>query len=145
MNIQLISEPWSRTLHGLSGKVENQNYGGVGVPLMDAMWQEIRDKGFQHEGINHWVYDQQDLLFVGVELETASETVTTLERKDILLPKYAYWKHVGAYTKLPEIHDKLHKVLKDRSINPCRPSVEVYGHWTEDEAKLETEVLIRVE
>ena len=144
MQVEIISHPYSRSLYGLSGKVENQQYGVLGKLLMDALWREIGQKGFKHKGVNYWVYGAQNSLFVGLELESAPNSETLLVQKDIVLGKYVYWKHVGAYTKLGEVHARIHQELLKNNIQAEGPAVEVYGHWTEDQAKLETEILISV-
>lgn len=145
MNLEIRSQPLSRTLYGLAGAVRDRCYGEVGTRLMDALWKDVEAEGLPHKGINHWIYDDEDSLFVGVELEAAPGAETALECKEVELPRYAYWKHVGSYAKLADVHAAMHQELRDRGISACRPSLEIYGHWNDDETRLETEVLIGVE
>src|ERR1043165_1119846 len=99
MSLKIIDTPFKVTLYGFSGKVLNKNYAGTGGPLMDALWKEIRSKEIKNKGINYWVYDKNDMLFTGVELEQ-DVAETPMEVKNIALSSYAYWKHIGPYSKL---------------------------------------------
>ena len=51
---------------------------------------------------------------------------------------------MDAYTELGKVHDGIHQELRDRGIQADWPSVEIYGHWAEDETELETEVLVNI-
>jgi effector-binding domain-containing protein len=141
MALEIIDQPFIVTLHGFSGKVLNKDYGGTGRPLMDAMWKEVKSKGIKNKGINYWVYDKNDMLFTGVELEQDVPADSNLEIKKINLPNYAYWKHVGSYTKLKDAYSAMHSELEKRGTSFYYPFLEIYGHWTNDETKLETEII----
>lgn len=141
MKLEIINKPFNVTLHGFSGKVLNKNYAGTGGPLMGAMWKEIKSRGIKNKGINYWVYDRNDILFTGVELEQDLPADVKLESKMISLSKYAYWKHIGPYTRLKDAYDGMHTELEKRKLNFYYPFLEIYGHWTNDESKLETEII----
>jgi effector-binding domain-containing protein len=141
MGLEVFDKPFNVTLCGLSGKVLNKNYAGTGKPLMDVMWREVKSKGIKNKGVNYWVYDENDMLFTGVELEQDIPANVKLESKTISLSKYVYWKHIGPYTKLKDAYDGMHSELEKRNLNFYYPFLEIYGHWTNDENKLETEIL----
>jgi len=42
MNIEIIEKPIRFHLHGISGIVENERYGEVGLRLMNEMWQAVK-------------------------------------------------------------------------------------------------------
>ena len=48
--------------------------------------------------------------------------------------------HIGPYNRLGETHDAIHKWCKANGHELIRPCWEVYGHWTDDPAKLRTDV-----
>jgi len=141
MPLEIINEPFAVSLYGFSGKVMDKNYGATGKPLMDAMWKEVKSGGLKKKGINYWVYDMGDMLFTGVELEQDIPAGSKMELKKINLPKYVRWKHVGPYTALKQAYDAMHAELKGRNIDFYFPFLEIYGHWTADENKLETDIL----
>ena len=141
MELEIIDTPFSVTLHGYSGKVLNKNYAGTGSHLMDPMWKEIKSKRIKNKGINYWVYEKGEMLFTGVELDQDLPDESKMESKTIYLPKYVRWKHTGPYTTLKQSYDGMHAELSKRNLNFFFPFLEVYGHWTPDESKLETDIL----
>ena len=145
MPLEIINKPFSVILHGFSGTVLDKNYAGTGGPLMDAMWKEIKSNGIKNKGINYWVYEKGEMLFTGVELEQVVPENSKLESKKVNLQGYAYWKHVGPYTRLKEAYSDMHSELEKQNINFYFPFLEIYGHWTPDESKLETEILFALQ
>ena len=141
MGLKIIDTPFHVELYGFAGKVLNKNYAGTGGPLMDALWKEVRSKEIKNKGINYWVYERDDMLFTGVELEQDAPADSQMELKKIDLSSYAYWKHIGPYSRLKEAYSGMHEELGKRNIQFFYPFLEIYGHWTNDENKLETEII----
>ncbi|HZV12928.1 MAG TPA: hypothetical protein VFA55_06910 [Candidatus Kapabacteria bacterium] len=137
----VIRENYSADLYGYAGVAVNRNWADTGMSLMNKMWQEVKSNHLKHKGINIWVYEEKDRMFAGVELETPPQMETTLELKKIHLPRYAYYKHVGPYNKIGETCSKVLNELNQKWIKTQWPYLEIYGHWTEDASKLETELL----
>jgi hypothetical protein len=136
-----IRENFSLQLYGFAGVAVDKNWGRAGMGLMDQLWQEVKSKHLKNKGINVWVYEPGDSLFTGVELESPPPTDTTLEQKQIYLPRYAYCKHIGLYDKIKETGTKAMQELNQRGLQTRLPYLEIYGHWTDDTSKLETELL----
>jgi hypothetical protein len=88
------------------------------------------------------VYEQNEKVFAGVELNDSPVPGTGLEQKNINFIKYAYYKHIGPYTLIKQAGQNMRDELKKRGFGTTFPYVEIYGHWTKDETKLETELLI---
>jgi effector-binding domain-containing protein len=141
MALEIINKPFIVTLCGFSGKVLNKNYAGTGKQLMDAMWNEVKSKRIKNKGINYWVYEKGEMLFTGVELEQELPADNKMELKTIHLTKYARWKHIGPYTQLKQAYDGMHAELAERNMDFYFPFLEIYGHWTPDEGKLETDIM----
>lgn len=112
---------------------------------MDRVWPVIKSKGIKHKGLNIWVYEPGEKVFAGVELEDPSNSDTGLETKLVVLTRYAYYKHIGPYSLLKKTGDDMRAELRSMGLNPGLPYVEIYGHWTNDESKLETELLMAVD
>jgi len=140
MNIT-INENFSVDLYGFAGVASNMNWSHTGMTLMNKMWHEVRSHLLKHKGINIWVYEEKYKMFAGIELEMPPQQDTELELKKIRLPKYAYYKHTGPYAKIRETGSEVLNELNQRGIKTRLPHLEIYGHWTEDESKLETELL----
>ena len=109
---------------------------------MDKMWQTIKSNGLKHKGVNIWVYESDEKVFAGVELDDTPKHDAGLERKIITLTKYAYYKHIGRYNMLQQVGFEMKNELKKRGYETTYPYIEIYGHWTNDETKLETKLLI---
>ena len=142
MNIEIIDEPLSLTLHGFSGVAVNKDYAGTAFKLMDRMWQTVKSNNLKNKGLNIWVYEKNEMVFAGVELNDILNQHSGLEQKTITLSKYAYYKHVGPYKLIKQASQNIRDELKSRDYEATLPYIEIYGHWSNDEMKLETELLI---
>ena len=141
MKIEIIDKELRLDIFGFSGVALNKNYAGTAFALADKVWPIIKSKHLKNKGLNIWVYEPQEKVFAGVELEDPSITNTGLEHKTILLSKYAYYKHIGSYSHLKQVGDKMRTEIHHLGFKPTLPYIEIYGHWTNDETKLETELL----
>ena len=144
MNIEIIEEPIRFHLHGISGVVENERYGEVGLRLMNEMWQAVKGAKIPTTGINHWVYLPDGRMFVGAEFRSPQQgpMPDQLEPLEFELPRYLKHVHVGPYQALPQKWKALKDELAARGEVIGSPSLEVYGHHCDDPAKLETTILI---
>ena len=141
MEIEIITQELKLAVFGFSGIAVNKNYKKAAFALMDKMWPLVKSKGLKHKGLNIWIYEPGEKVFAGVELENPLVTDTGLELKTISLTKYAYYKHIGPYSLLGPAGDNMLKEIKRLGLTSKLPYIEIYGHWTDDEAKLETELL----
>lgn len=131
-------------IHGFSGTAINKDYAGTAFKLMDKMWNIVKTKGLKNKGLNIWVYEPYEKVFAGVELDDNTVNAEELEQKSILLTKYAYYKHIGPYNLVKQTGQNIRDELKSRGFEVSFPYVEIYGHWTNDESKLETELLMNL-
>ena len=136
-----LRENFHIELYGVSGVAVNQDWAGTGMALMDKMWKEVKTRKFENTGINVWVYEPGDKMFAGVGLLTPPPADTILEPKKVILPKYVYYKHIGSYHGIKDSFIRLKAEFDQAGIKTGLPYLEIYGHWTEDESKLETELL----
>ena len=137
----IIRENFNIDLYGFSGIAINKNWADTGMSLTNKLWQEIKSNQLKHEGINVWVYESGNKMFAGVGLKEPPPPGTILELKKIHLSRYVYYKHTGPYNKIAETGSKVLEELNQKGIKTSLPYVEIYGHWTEDASKLETEML----
>ena len=142
MKIEIINKELKLDISGFGGVAVNKNYAGTAFALMDKMWPVIKSKGLKHKGLNIWVYEDNQQVFAGVELVDHSATDTGLEQKSVLLTKYAYYKHIGPYSGIKQAGDNMQNELRELGLKSVLPYIEIYGHWTNDETKLETELII---
>lgn len=103
MNLEIIHEPLRLDIYGFSGIAINKDYAGTAFKLMDKMWQTVKSNNFKNKGLNIWVYEQDQRVFAGVELNDIPDHDTGLEQKSITLLKYAYYKHIGPYNLIKQV------------------------------------------
>jgi effector-binding domain-containing protein len=142
VHVDIIDKPFGLTIYGFSGIALYKDYAGTAFKLMDRMWQTVKSNNLKNKGLNIWVYEPNEKVFAGVELNEIPNPETGLEQKNIHLPKYAYYKHVGPYHLIKQIGQNMNAELKSRGYTISLPYIEIYGHWTSDEMKLETELLM---
>ena len=142
MNLEIINEPLRLDIYGFSGIAINKDYSGTAFKLMERMWQTVKSNNLKNKGLNIWVYEQDQNVFAGVELIDIPNQDTGLEQKRITLPRYAYYKHIGPYNLIKQAGENMTDDLKRKGFETILPYVEIYGHWTNDETKLETELLM---
>lgn len=144
MDIQIVTFDLRLTIHGFSGTVINKDYAGTAFRLMDKTREVIKTKGLKNKGLNIWVYERNKKVFAGVELDNSSVNESELEQKNILLRKHAYFKHIGPYALIKQTGQNMIDELKKKGFEMIHPYVEIYGHWTNDESKLETELFMNL-
>ena len=142
MNVEIINTPFKLHIYGFSGVALNKDYSGTAFRLSGKMWEIVKSKKIKNKGINIWVYEPNELVFSGVELDNGSENDIGLEQKNITLTKYAYYKHIGPYNLIKQVGLNMQNELKSGGFETALPYIEIYGHWTNDESKLETELLM---
>lgn len=132
-------------IYGFSGTTLNKDYAGTAFKLMDRMWQTVKKNGLKNKGINIWVYESGEKVFAGVELIDPPKEITELEQKHVTLNKYAYYKHIGPYNLIKQSGQNMTNELNKQGFKTVLPYIEIYGHWINDETKLETELLMSIE
>ena len=142
MKAEIFNKPLKLITYGFSGIAVNKDYVGTALRLMDKMWQAVKSNNLKNKGLNIWVYEQNESVFAGVELNDIPKPGTELEQKSIALVKYAYYKHIGPYNLLKQVGKNMRDELESKGLETIFPYIEIYGHWTNDETKLETELLM---
>lgn len=137
-----IKENFNLKIYGFSGTALNMDYTGTAFRLMNKMWQIVKSNNLENKGLNVFVYEQNEQVFAGVELNDTPEQYIGLEQKTIELKKYAYYKHIGPYQMIKQVGKNMREELKSKGFEITLPYIEIYGHWTNDESKLETELLM---
>ena len=143
MNIEIVANLFCIDIYGFGGISTNKDYAGTAFKLSGKMWEVIKANNIKNKGKNIWVYEIADNVFAGVELENHADNNTYgLEKKVIRLEKYAYYKHIGPYNLIKQTGQNMIAELARQGLEVVLPYIEIYGHWTSDESKLETELLM---
>ncbi|MEH6996506.1 GyrI-like domain-containing protein [Neobacillus drentensis] len=142
MEAVVINQRKPFTLFGFS-KLHDQNraYNETIFELLDQVWEEVRSNKLSHTGINHVVYDADHIIFAGIKLVSPPEGDSLFEKRNVIFQKYAYCKHIGPYSELDETYRRIQSTIEALGEHHEAPILEIYGHWDDDESKLETEIL----
>ncbi|MEO8769890.1 MAG: GyrI-like domain-containing protein [Ferruginibacter sp.] len=142
MKVEIINNPLEINIYGFEGIAINKDYTGTAFRLSGKMWETVKTKAIKNKGKNIWVYDNDERVFAGIELDDIHSNENGLEHKMISLNKYAYYKHVGPYGLIKQAGLNMKAELKSRGYETTLPYIEIYGHWTNDETKTETELFM---
>lgn len=142
MQIEIISTPLVLEVFGFSGTAPNGDYASTAFKLMDRMWQVVKGHTIPNKGKNIWIYEAGHQVFAGVELLKVTPKPKMLEAKQLSLLNYARFTHVGPYNLIRRTCEAMNQELDRMGLQSVWPLVEIYGHWTNDELKLETEILM---
>ena len=147
MQPQVLTTPIQYTIRGHSLRHDpTKKFGQEIIALLNRVWPILKSNAIPNDGINRVVYDDNcTTIFAGVILAPAADShpaAATLERKQIHLTRYAHWKHTGPYHLIPATGAAMTAILNSRGLQTTSPMIEVYGHWSDDETKLETETFV---
>src|SRR5690349_7999305 len=115
MKLEVINKPLRLDLHGFSGTAVGKDYAGTAFKLMDKMWQTVKANNLKNKGLNIWVYEPDERVFAGVELDVSPPSGISLEYKQIVLENYAHHKHIGPYTRIKKAGIEMREELKIRN------------------------------
>jgi effector-binding domain-containing protein len=116
--------------------------------LGSPVWNYIRANGIRSGGHNVVVYFPTGTEEFGVEI--GADVLAAFEGGDNVFCSAtpagmaATTRHVGPYSRLSEAHTALVAWCKEHRHQRTGVSWEVYGHWNDDPAKLETDIFLQV-
>jgi uncharacterized protein YvpB len=142
MNVEIINKPFHLDIYGFSGVALNKDYAATAFKLSGKMWEQVKANNLKNKGMNIWVYETNDRVFTGIELDNVPQHDTGLEQKSVAMTKYAYYKHIGPYNLLKQVGLDMRNEIKRQGFETQLPYIEIYGHWTSDETKSETELFM---
>lgn len=142
MDIKIITETLQLDLYGFGGIAANKDYVETAFRLSGKMWEVVKAHDLKHKGKNIWVYETANRIFAGVELDAPTGSNFGLEKMSLSLAKYARFKYIGPYSGIKEAGQAMTDELTKKGYEIILPYVEIYGHWTSDERKLETELIM---
>ena len=114
MKLEIIDKHLSLDIYGFSGTAIGKDYTGTAFKLMDKMWKTVKSNNLKNKRLNIWVYESNDMVFAGVELDNSPKHDSGLEQKSITLKKYAYYKHVGPYNLIKQTAQEMKDELKKK-------------------------------
>jgi|CXWL01.1.fsa_nt_gi effector-binding domain-containing protein len=148
MQPEIRTVPLGYTIFGHSLRHDPaKRFGEEIMTLLNRVWPVLKANNIPNDGINRVVYEGDCSVFAGVVLGAGAEAMpgaAGLVRKTVRLTRYAVWKHIGPYHLISATGAAMTKALESAGHRTGWPMVEVYGHWTSDESKLETETFVEL-
>lgn len=149
MNYQVVTKTvTAQPLAAVRRRAFIRDIGRIWKPALDLVWEFLgQHEGMRADGHNCFLYhhpaqrdDAMDIDFgVQVIRPFADEGEVICTEKPA--GEVAMTTHVGSYDKLAAAHDAIHswRATNGRSFGGY--SWEIYGDWSDDPTKLETEVI----
>ena len=138
----------AQTLAAVRRRAFIRDIGRVWKPALDLVWEFLRrHEGLRTDGHNCFLYhhparreDAMDIDF-GVQVIREFENEGEIICTDTPAGEVAMTTHIGGYDKLAAAHDAIHSWREATGRAFGGYSWEIYGDWTDDTTKLETQVV----
>ncbi|HWI89981.1 MAG TPA: hypothetical protein VNT20_01850 [Flavisolibacter sp.] len=128
MNIEIITSNLPLNIFGFDSVAINKDYAGTAFKLSGKMWEIVKLNNVKNKGKNIWVYESGDKVFAGVEPENdVNGNSYGLEKKEIILEKYAYYKHIGPYSLIKQSGQNMTSQLVSQGFEVVLPYIEIYA------------------
>lgn len=149
-NIQIVTV-LPQTLAATRGKSIASSIGPKLLQLLSEVWQFVRTSGLEHTGHNVALYPGKaggmrldcDM---EIPIEAAVQVLSTFESTGRVFCSAspgglaATAAHIGPYSKLPEAHTAIQEWCHENGHTLAGANWELYGHWTDNEDELRTDV-----
>lgn len=138
----------ARTLAACRGQARLGEIGAVAMPALDKVWAFLKANPDlqQPGGHNVFLYyhpanrDDPMTIDFGVEVATAFAPKDGISVVETPAGQAARTLYVGPYSQMHPAHQAIHQWCAQNGKKIGGMSWEVYGDWTKDESKLETEI-----
>lgn len=111
--------------------------------LLDQVWPYVRQQQIQTTGINVVLYRPEP---EGLRMEAGVWVLSAFPESPQVIQTStpgglaATTTHMGPYYGIPNAHDAILKWCAANHRERAGPTWEVYGHWSDDPAKLRTDI-----
>lgn len=139
-----------RTIAAVHARIPRGSVPKMFGRYLDQVYAAGRAGAVQLDGQNVFVYNHSqgpselDVSF-GVGVTAPFKTVGAVEPTPLPVGEVATTTHWGSYAKLGAAHDAVIEWCRLNGRKRAGASWEVYGHWTDDESRLRTDVFYLLE
>ena len=149
MNYQVVTKSVrAQPLAAVRRRLRIADIGRTWKPALDIVWEFLHQhEGLRTDGHNCFLYhhpapgEATMVVDFGVQVirpfQDAGEVVCT----ETPAGEVAVTMHIGSYSKLAAAHEAINSWRAETGTAFAACSWEIYGDWTDDEAKLETQVV----
>ena len=149
MNYHVVTKTFSsQPLAAVRRRVRIGNVGSAWKPALDLVWDFLRHhEGLRIGGHNCFLYhhpahgEETMVVDFGVQVIRPFQDTGEVFCTETPAGEVVMTTHIGSYGKLGDAHQAINSwcAASDRRLGAC--SWEIYGDWTDDETKLETQVV----
>ena len=148
MNYQVVTKTvGSQPLAAVRRRVRIGDVGRAWKPALDLVWEFLRgNEGLRTDGHNCFLCrvapgEAAMVVDFGVQVIQPFQDAGEVVCRETPAGEVVITTHIGSYGKLAAAHEAINswRAATGRAFGAC--SWEIYGDWTEDEAKLETQVV----
>lgn len=125
-----------------------RDVGSVWKPALDLVWAFLRrHEGLRVDGHNCFLYHHPAHRDAAMDIDFGVQVVRPFAGEDEVIctetpaGEVVMTTHVGSYAQLVHAHDAIHSWRAANGRNFGGYSWEIYGDWTADETKLETQIV----
>ncbi len=149
MNYEVITTTVSaQLLAAVRRRVSVGDIGRTWKPALDLVWEFLRrHQGLRTDGHNCFLYHHPVKRDAPMDVDFGVQVIRPFEGEGEIIctatpaGEVAITTHIGSYAKLGAAHNAIQswRAATGRSFGAC--SWEIYGDWTNDETKLETQIV----
>ena len=138
----------AQPLAAVRRRVRIQDIGSTWKPALDLVWDFLRrHEGLRTDGHNCFLYHHPADREAPMDIDFGVQVTRTFADEGEVIcsatpaGEVVMTTHIGSYGKLAAAHQAIHswRAATGRAFGGC--SWEIYGDWTDDETKLETQVV----
>jgi len=139
----------ARPLAAIRAQASQSRLGSEIVSLLDVVWPVLREQGEARPGHNVVVYHgvSDGMLTIDVGVEVLGQFVPRGDVRLTATPSgdAVTTAHLGEYSDMGGAYRALEQWCTANERRPAGVNWEVYGDWTDDPAKLRTDVFFLLE
>lgn len=149
MNYEVVTKTIrSQPLAAVRRRVRIGDVGRGWKPALDLVWEFLsRHEGLRTDGHNCFLYhhpahdETEMVVYFGVQVIRPFQDTDEVVCTETPAGEVAMTTHIGSYGKLCFAHEAINSWRASTGRAFGASSWEIYGDWTDDEAKLETQVV----
>ena len=149
MNYEIVTKTVSaQPLAAVRRHVRIGEVGNAWKPALDLVWNFLRrHEDLRTDGHNCFLYHHPGPGEIAMVVDFGVQVIRPFQDEDEIVctqtpeGEVVMTTHIGSYGKLAAAHEALNSwcAVSSREFGAC--SWEIYGDWTDDETKLETQVI----
>jgi effector-binding domain-containing protein len=149
MNYHVVTKTvTAQPLAAVRRRALSRDIGRIWKPALDLVWEFLRrHEGLRSDGHNCFLYHHPACRGAAMDIDFGVQVMRPFQEAGEVVcaetpaGEVAMTTHIGNYGNLAAAHESINswRATTGRAFGAC--SWEIYGDWTNDETKLETQVV----